>query len=487
MLTDFVANARTVDVQHVVIERCAGYWLPSGTMSRAMAYLVFPFVVDLFRAKKISTKQARDLGYLTRVLRIGQQRGFHWQIERKAIVRVRALVTTLHERGYTIERRSHPLGEEQILPCKDGRRTWIRCPEHDDQDPSAVVNESGVVYCFACARVVGIARMIPEGVSYRPFLLRTPRERTPDAGPEDDPARRAPQAQTPVAPAPYSVTQVEGAGTPGREPRHDPRARPTGIIVLHEDEAGERYHAEPMPRGFILGRRFGDEGVTRRGRRGLARTYSSGRDLLDILRSAQRQQGGEKAMARGLTAAAHHERSGLRDHRGFLPDLYVGLDLHAHTTTRTMSVADDRMVIVPEGFVPACGRWVGVDLDGFSDAPMDNKGLVAAADEIRQLLERHPVFTGRMGLVRTSERGVQVVAELAETRWDLAGFYHDDHVRRMLAGLDRVCLDAVRRAGFEGGHADPTVHAPGRLVRRPGPRKTKLGTVYVARLVYATP
>lgn len=485
MLSDVAIGARPVRDGQAVIERCPQYWLPSGTLSRAMSYLVFPFVYDLLGALKISLKEARALDYVPRPLAIGQRRGLHWLLERRAVSRARALVAALHERGYTIEHRSSPLGEARILPCKSGRRTWICCPEHDDHDPSAIVNPSGVVYCFSCARVVGIAEAVPDGVSYRPFLARAEAPRVASTTASTEPEEQ--QAPAPVAPAPYSVARVEEAGAPGLEPHHDPRARPTGIVVLHEDEAGERYHAEPMPRGFILARRYGEEGVTRRGRRGMARTYSSGRDLLDILRSAQRQNAGPKAMSRGLTAAAHHERSGLRDHRGFLPDLYVGLDLHAHTTTRTMAVADDRMVIVPEGFVPACGRWVGVDLDGFEAAPMDSKGLVAAADEIRQLLERHPAFTGRMGMVRTSERGVQVVAELAETRWDLAGFYHDDHVRRMLAGLDRVCLDAVRRAGFEGGHADPTVHAPGRLVRRPGPRKTKSGSIYVARLVYATP
>lgn len=490
MLADLAANARAVPDGRYVIERCAGYWCPSGSIPRAVAQLVFPFVYDLVRAKQISTKHAMTLDYTPRVVKEGQRRGFHWLIARAEVERAGDLVEALEGLGYVVERRTSRLGDPVLYQTTGrGKRTWMICPEHDDHAPSALVNPSGVVYCFGCARVVGMAEAANGGVMYRPVLRAAPAPATlpPAQPPRVETRPEVSAAPLPPARGPYSPELAAEAGSPGLPPRMNPLAKPTGILILLHGEMAQVCRVEPMKIGFVLGRRFGDEGVTRKGRRGLARSYSSCRDLLDVLRSAQRRDAGPGAWGRGLDAFARHERSGLRDHRGFLPDLYVSLDHHEHASVRTIQINEDTTVLQPDGFTARCGRWVGVDLDGFASAPASDKGLVAAAETIRGMLERHPCFTGRMGLVRTSDRGVQVVAELAETRWDLDGFYRDPHVQRMLAGLDRVSLDAVRAAGFEGGHADTTVHAPGRLVRRPGPRRTKSGTVFVARLVYATP
>jgi hypothetical protein len=286
------------------------------------------------------------------------------------------------------------------------------------------------------------------------------------------------------------VDHVSRVGAPGDSPLFPARSGPTGLLVIDPDDL-EGYHQPPQPHGFVLGRLYGDEGVTRRSRRGMRRTYSGARDLLDLLRTAQRQNAGPRAWGRGEEALARYEQSSIRDHRGWLPDLFVSLDYHRHATTRAVRARNhgDREVyaLVPDGFSASAGQWVGVDLDGFDAGPGDERALAEAARRIAAALERHPCFSGRMGLVRTSHLGVQIVAELAEARWDLRAFYDDAHVQRMLTGLDALCLREVRTAGFTGGHADASVHAPGRLVRRPGARRTKQGTLYVAHLVWATP
>jgi hypothetical protein len=185
-----------------------------------------------------------------------------------------------------------------------------------------------------------------------------------------------------------------------------------------------------------------------------------------------------------------HAQSSLTDHRHFLPDLYVSLDLHAHAAVRefpTMIGGKQAYLAKPEGFTYAVSDYVGGDYDAFTAAPVSDDALIEVGKRIEAAMERHPCFSGRIAVVRTSHLAFQVVFQLACARRDLDAFYADRDVRAMLAALDEMCLREARDVGYVGGHADPTVHAAGRYVRRPGPRKTKQGTVYVSRLVYATP
>lgn len=499
------ASAHRLPDGRWTIERAFGYWAPDETIPVSVARRVIPVVyVDLLGGEPISVEKARLLGHPLRVLGENEGWGQHWVFPADAVDRAGEILAHLADLDILPDRsagRRSRTGPAVMLPThRAGRRTWILCPEHDDHTPSALVNPSGVVYCFACAQTVGFADLKIGGVLFRPLLLSSSSSSSSDFS--DLPVRKDPppgevtdttgggsllESTRPTANAPYSLLAVELAGAPGKAPRHVPGTKPGGVIVVDEDRT---WTVEPMARGVVLARRYGDKGCTKRSKTGFTRSYSSKRDLLDILRVAQRQNAGPAAAERAIVMASVVARWKAPDHREFLPDAYVSLDVHAHASTRTFRLsrsAREAYAIQPQDFKTIAGRWVGVDLDGFTAWPDDDVGLVEAAKVIAAMLERHPVFSGRCALVRTSHGGVQIVAELAEYRHDLAGFYADPHVRQMLANLDTLCLDAVREAGFEGGHADPTVHAPGRYIRRPGPRLTKQGIPYVAHLVWSTP
>lgn len=487
VVSDLARNARPVDAidrgrRCAAIERCARYYTPSGTMSEGVAEVVFPQVLALVGAREISAREAEAVGFPVR--RAGR-RGRHYLLPDPS--RPAELLAALDRLGLRreVSISSCTWGDPvQVATVTRGRATWTTCPCHDDRDPSCQINDSGLAYCYACARVVGRAvRTSADTASFSILLRREgppPAPRlVPTTGVHDCPGTGS------ASDLPYSTVMACAAGSPGT--LRPAGGSPTGARVL--DAAGLVLgESTPMARGLVLGRRFGDGPRQRAGR--FARSYSSKRDLLDLLRSAQRRDAGPGARGRALEAEAAHERSGLADHRHFLPDRYVGLDEQAHRSVRSFArstATRDVEVLVPDDFGPVATRWVGVDLDGFERAPVGDAALVLAAREIERAAEASPFFSGRVGVVRTSHLGVQVVLELARTRLDPEAFYQDRHVRAVLEATDALCLRAVRDAGFEGGHADPTVHAPGRYVRRPGPRKTKQGTAFVSRLAYASP
>lgn len=282
-----------------------------------------------------------------------------------------------------------------------------------------------------------------------------------------------------------------------------------------------QYVLEPRPWGIVLGRR---------GSRGMSRAYAKSMDLLDVLRSADVRSRGEKSYR---LAADAYAKVATEDGRRWgalaqdvFPDLYVSLDHMAHARLRKSfdrvlperrdqdgRVTDPARVMsfaTPDGFEATACRWVGVDVDdvlipwtavdGESDASdafpiADQRGigsagdavLKRAAESIQARVERHPLFTGRVGLVRTGPRGVQVVAELEATRWSTAELWRDADFRAMVENLADLVLAEVRAAGCDGGHADPSAMSAGRYFRRPGWRIAKDRSLFRARLIFSSP
>lgn len=484
--SDIARNAKPVDVidngrRLSVIERCASYYVRAGT-SEGVSEIVFPQVVAVLGAVEITATDAAAVGY---PVRKAARRGRYYLLPDPG--RAGELVDELAQLGIrrevSISRWAWGTPSE-VQTVTRGREVWTLCPRHDDHDPSCQINASGLAYCYACGCVVGRAALTGPDTASFSLLLR--REEAAPATPLlPPPGVHVCPCPGPTSILPYSSLLACAAGRPGFL-RPAP-GRTTGVRVF--DAAGRvTGESAPMSRGLVLGRRFGDGIKGKQGR--FARSYSSKHDLLDLLRSAQQRDAGPGAYGRGLEADAAHCRSGLADHRHFLPDRYVGLDEQAHQSVRSFArttATKEIEVLAPEGFESVATRWVGGDLDKFDRAPVNDSTLVEAAKVIERYAEGHRFYSGRVGVVRTSHLGVQVVLELSRTRFDPEAFYADRHVQAVFAATDAVCLQAVRDAGFEGGHADPTVHAPGRYVRRPGPRKTKQGTVYVSRLVYASP
>jgi hypothetical protein len=515
ILTDFDRRAHRIDRKRFgrqggVIERCGRYYTPSGTISIGVADAVFRPLMALLGATATDNIGAALLGFTCRRLLPGQGYGDFWILPDPSLPR--KLLTELSRRGWS--RVSLSRGEYAApidLPAiRRGGTLWTHCQDHDDRSPSAQVNPSGLVWCYACGRIVGRATPNATGVSFSRLTGTTSGH--PDAS--------TPSRSTPITPgatpapatlrgrrgvlnyggtrstsnAAYSWVTASQAGSPGALPDPNPLGygggpRPTGIRI--EDEHGATVSLkEPMPYGRLLGRRYGDANNLKRGQGVFKRGYSSVIDVIDLLRAAQRSLAGKGAMDRAIAADVEHAQSSLTDHRHFLPDLYVSLDLHAHAAVREfpkMIGGKQAYLAKPEGFTYAVSDYVGGDYDAFTAAPVSDDALIEVGKRIEAAMERHPCFSGRIAVVRTSHLAFQVVFQLACARRDLDAFYADRDVRAMLAALDEMCLREARDVGYVGGHADPTVHAAGRYVRRPGPRKTKQGTVYVSRLVYATP
>lgn len=271
-------------------------------------------------------------------------------------------------------------------------------------------------------------------------------------------------------------------------------AAPGGHIGDHADPLADvqRYVSEykqtrkrtpprtDMRLGYVVGKK---------GPRGFQRNLSTSLDLLDILRRSESRACSVKAIEKDY----RREQSRLSDceTRGWTPDLsrlfpdrYVSL--HHHYAADYVK-SNFHAGSYPTSFNPVAVRWVGVDLDGLDLTRTTTATLAEAAKAIERWCESRAELTGRMALVRTSSRGVQVLVELAATRWGSRrdSPYASRELQTLHNLLDRVCLESVRAVGARGGHADTSIRALGRYVRLPGPRM-KDGALEYARLAYAS-
>lgn len=510
MVSDLSKNIQ-VAKETCLIERSPRFYqqIPEGIARPLFHYLV----QDLLLATPMHPDHVHAAGHHLRPLTETSPRyGCHWLFSEDTFTRLHVLADALEEilkeQGITCPPPPCSPIYGDILPIDlqaKGKRYVFRCPHHDDRTPSAIVRDNGSCWCFACARTIG--KVDQEG-NYRPITGYTgnnqPRERIP--GQSDDlmalltgPASTGSHT-SPATPsqgvlllffgsssnAEKPATLSAGIGSPGEVPIRRPNERP--VASRHENSL---YGYSAYQHGLVLGKRYSDRPVTRYGKYGMNRSFSTKLDVLDLLRAAERRwRKTDETYERRLNFEAElynqlDKSSPYTDRRALLPDQYYSLHWHKPTNF-SYAFMHDCHINIPRSFEQTGGKWVGVDLDGFSDGPINNQTLKEIGPEIQQILEAHPDFSGRMGIVRTSERGVQMVFELAEVRWDLKAFYANPEVQQLLAQLQAMCLDFAHRAGFQGGHADPTANAAGRLFRRPGPRWTANG-LYFSRLAYATP
>ena len=199
-------------------------------------------------------------------------------------------------------------------------------------------------------------------------------------------------------------------------------------------------------------------------------------DLLGLLRHADRRSTTDGAV--GQAAAAHWRGQGPGD-------AYVSVEPMAPVAWRTLDTRRGP-VRVPDRWEPTAVQWLLADLDGFSEGPMVDNQLAAAAEALERWAQRTPGLSGRIGVVRTSHLGVQVVAELERPQANPRAWHRTAEAQALARGLDTAALVAARAAGFVGGHADQCVHTAGRLMRRPGWRTDKLGDLCRSRLVFAS-
>jgi hypothetical protein len=204
--------------------------------------------------------------------------------------------------------------------------------------------------------------------------------------------------------------------------------------------------------------------------------------LLAVLAQADAAAARSGVLEAAQSGARLWETSG-GDRREYVPDLYVSVDLQRATRWRGFATAAGLRIVRPTGWRAVGTTHILVDLDGFSTAPEDSTGLVAAGQRLSALARLQPGLDGSVAVVRTSPGGVQLVFGLSEPQKDGRAWFSGPAGRALCAWADTQSLQAVRDCGFVGGHADQCVHAAGRMMRRPGPRITKTGQPYVSRLV----
>lgn len=471
-LEDIERCAARAGGQPFAVERCATYYVPSGTLAIDTARPVFGDIMAMLGAVEVSAQEAFRRGLTPRPRKAGDRTGrflFFPDPNRARAIRD-ALVTLGVSRSPG--RCDHTKEEERPIVAR-GRYRFTNCtrPEHPDLNPSAQVNESGIVFCYKCG-TVGHAHPSREGYVWiaplrapapsRPaakFLPASPSTLDLALASAPESPRRARASQGGVLDyvgirsakkEEYSESRVERAGRPGV-----PCSRLPYVLARRE-----RHEAD-------------DPALFARGR------SSSKAGLIDLQIRADRVAGRPDAYARALAEAARDEARGRRP----LPDMLVSLSRFV-VGGYVDRVMRGRVVASPSGFTPRAVDHVGVDLDSF-ECPGDDRLLVDAAHRIEAMAIEHMCLSGRVAVTRTSPRGLQVVFELARTRWDPLGFYADPDVQAFLWSLATFCLEQARSAGFEGGHVDPSMFGAHRYARRPGAR-IKEGGLCVARLVYAS-
>jgi hypothetical protein len=556
-----------------VVERGPAYYASCGKLSSLQAARAVSMLVGELQVPRLPVDEVRQLGVPVRQLKPGRRRGRYLLIRSTAYKVLSRVVRSLRRDG-TVP--PEPTRAQPILGpvhahelTRRGRHPFIRCPdpEHEDRDPSALVNPDGAIYCFGCQRLVGFTEddahsgsrdtirvrlVLDWRADRREKVKRDPRETDPrdhDHGDEDgsgildlggdhadldldgdqrgvaslgadgavvdwcfedsltldvapatsprgcyadrdcadgrptlaDTAIHVPTPATPERPK-IAIRVLEAAPMGHMGDPADPLIHVQRYVEQHKEKYGRAPKKAFMRLGYVIGKRS---------RRGFRRSLSTTLDLLDIMRRAEGRECSVKAREKHYRMEQTYlsgceQRNEKADMRELFPDRFVSLH-HHHALDYVES--SFHAGSYPTRFDPAAARWIGVDLDGLQMQRTTGAKLKRAAEAIERWCESRSELTGRMGFVRTSRDGVQVVVELAATRWTSCGEpspYETRSLRALHDQLDRVCMESVHAAGATGGKIDRSIRSMGRYVRLPGPR-TKDGDLDYAVLIHASP
>lgn len=421
---------------------------------------------------------------------------------------------------------------------------WALCPVHDDHHPSLLLNPDGFAYCFSCKAT---GRWIdtedpwegpghPPGQAPTHVYFRAHVAHGADHGHTHSSYRVEIADVLPsvldLGLQSYSPQRAAMAGSPGVHPSQkymghwsgqrewSSKGATTALFIRDEGapESSARLYRPAKSSGLVYGKL---------GSRGMMQSYATNNDLIEVMRTAEKRSKWKKTVEKAERDYTYAVRRRGLDHRkrlqsDDLPDLFVSLDHQSHTElihggretylpSRGLQPPAVLTMAFPTGFVPSSTRWVGIDVDKITIpmtlldsmvgddrdamALLDQRGgagcvgdqvIAAAAEEIRAILDRHPDFTGRMAVVRTGPVGVQLVAELENSRWDPEKLWTDDF-KTQIRNLSRLVMRALHGKGCAGGSVDQTSMKAGRYFRRPGWRIAKTGDLFRSRLVFATP
>jgi hypothetical protein len=386
--------------------------------------------------ESLHVEQIRALGLTLRERPVGGLWGQHLLVPPEAERAVRLAVDAL---ALPARRTADPGTWAPVDVVARAGRMFTRCPFHNDRDPSMLLNPNGSGVCFGCC-----------GADERPLRV----------------CWRNVDGTVRVAPA---------------------IGHRKDVVPCTESRTGRIENPPPGPGArcpLVLGALYGDADGCWSGPTGMRRSESRATTLLGLLAHADRLASGHAERTAMHEAMAAWEASGENDPRLHLPDRYVSVDRMQAVGWRTFA-ARGQQVHVPVRWEPAVLEHVLVDLDGFDSAPTGNRTLADAGVVLARWAATVPWLSGAVAVIRTSHLGVQAVFGVAG-RHDPRAWHADPANKARLRELDAVVLAAVRGAGFTGGAADPSAHAAGRLMRRPGARVAKDGLPYVSRLAFST-
>ena len=414
-------------------------------VSLGSAYTAWHIARGIFQWERISIRETRERSIVLRTLDTGQRYGQHLifseQVRKAAIDSLDLVTPILLDIG--IDPGASVDETVEWSPIEITSRRAARCPYHDDRTPSMIWNpdgngRTGLGVCMVCRDSLG-----------RHLCALVERDETGSWR-----AKLSKKTRFSVDSRLFERIQVH---------IHTPPPPPSPLSTIEVDLSLPRSHRS----GSILLGKLDAYGNSRR--------PSRMRDLLDVLRHAE-SSSGDADSRRAWNAVARAERTG-EDHRSMFADSLVSLD-EFRVGSYEERIVRGRSFVVPSRFFAVARRWVLFDLDRLDRALVIPSEIERFTDRVRSICENDSLLEGSFAIVRTSSRGVQVWARLAESV-DPNRFTKSVAIRNWLRGVGREVLDSLGC----GGILDESSFERGRYGRRPGWRIGKDGMPYRATMI----
>ena len=342
----------------------------------------------------------------------------------------------------------------EVVPVKVGSHWMCKCPFHDDNKPSMILNRnpdghSGASVCFVCQR---------NGARLTGFWVRKGGKILMSKSSENATLKLDNRDQ-------YNIkTNNQGI----RLITQNQSAQPCDladfgapVLCLHTANKPKRTSRPSTVQTLVY--RVSQNGAKRR---------TVKKSLVEVLRSLEHKSNTEKAWSEACYQLYQGDS---------VDDKFATVDHMVPSQYREVMSAKGKRHI-PSKWKPICSSYILVDLDGFESAPSFvleeevKKSIQAVTKEVSE------VKSGAI-VIRTSHLGIQVLYELSNPISAKNNWMKTPWGQLLSERLDRATLREFRKLGFKKGHADRAVHAVGRNMRLPGYRLDKQGLLYRSRIL----
>uniref|UniRef100_A0A7S1XHA6 Uncharacterized protein n=1 Tax=Compsopogon caeruleus TaxID=31354 RepID=A0A7S1XHA6_9RHOD len=465
----------------VYLELCPKYLSHSYQISYYAARKAWPLLQDLFGWRECSAAEARNFGASVRQLTFGAKYGRHLLIPRRNLevicrwmeqsqditsaVQVRAPLEMSEDREHVVNLRRLP---------SPGRSVSGTCPQrdqhrHGDRSPSLVlwINEdqcTGGAMCMVCQDPVHQHQRLTFAARFdgKRAYLKPPIDTIGNIRPRQRGKKRSP--------------------APNRSPktnslRSDP-TQPVGGCAMHPMD--DNHHSYRHV-GAVLRNQLYEDGPIRLRSTGHAVQGSP----LDLLQKAERRSLTPSAarLAQATSSRVLVDGDSYDEASGNLPALLLSVSTMCPAGFKeVLGYRSSKVVAIPHSWEPAVQEWILLDLDDVNR--LDLPGVVeCAADKIIRIVRRDAELSGKVAVIQTGPSGLQVWAELRETRLTPRQWFRSPETLEWYLDLGRRVLRGVRSCGARRGILDESSCAPARFGRRPGWRLMKDGSLFRSRLV----